>query len=250
MKNNTDNRIVWIDAWRGVAVLSMIFLHIVQLVDFGDIAPIDSLSGGWYWYIQLTRFSFLGLVGVSMVLMLNMKFAGKPAQSFWAAQLVRFRTVGMWALAATAASWVAYPELFIRFGILHFIAVAIVLCMWVAHVPKVAGFLGVIALLFGWALQLGSTDSWFLHWLGAWPAYPFSSMDFFPLFPWLALPLFGITFGHWLFKKERIVRIDSVVRGWPGVEWFTAIGRKALQVYVWQGAAFLLLIFIGRLVFL
>lgn len=242
-------RILWIDAWRGAAVLGMIIVHIVMALDFGGVAGIDSLDGGWYWLTQLVRFSFLGLVGVSMVIMLNAKHEGAATPAYRKEQLLRVREVGKWALMATAASWVAYPEWFIRFGILHLIAVSILLCVWIAHRPIVAFLFGQILALAGFALHMQTTTHWFMHWVGARAAYPFSSIDFFPLLPWLALPLFGISLGHLLYRKNRIQRIDSILRSIPGIQWFAAVGRRSLTVYIWQGGVFLAVVFVWRILF-
>lgn len=245
-------RLLWIDAWRGLAVLGMIAVHIAMILDFGEIIAIDAFTGGWYIVTQLVRWSFLGLVGVSMVIMLRSRYAEAfetgQLQPFWEVQMRRAGTVAIYALGASALSWIAYPELFIRFGVLHLIAVCIVACMWMVHLPKVAFMLGTGAALFGWALGMTTTTEWWLHWIGVAPAYVFSTMDFFPLFPWLAVPLFGISFGHWLYEKNRMKRLEEQFREltWAPVGWLVQIGQKALKVYAWHGAVLLAVIFVAR----
>ena len=57
-----------LDAWRGLAVLSMIVYHFFFDLDFLGISTRAMYSGGWLIFQRMIASSFLLLVGISLVI--------------------------------------------------------------------------------------------------------------------------------------------------------------------------------------
>lgn len=210
-------RLTEIDALRGLAVALMVVYHF--LFD-------GSFMGLWemnfhHWFIELiglfVRTSFLGLVGVSVVL---------SSRNFWG-QFKRGAMIFTMGMLVTAATLIVVPEMAIWFGILHFIGFSIPLLRLFKGKPWIAAATALcIAGLYG-VIQGTLIDSPWLLWLGI-PPVDFMSLDYFPLIPWLSLPLAGVAVGHWIYGKKQATRMELLAKI-PGLTW---MGKRALAIYM------------------
>ena len=195
-----DKKRFWeLDLLRGLAVTGMIVFHFFFLLQVDTSFQIDVQSGWWFYFGQLIRFDFLGLVGVGMVIsyyrMLGKGFSRSRAiLQQWKRALV----VGACAAVVTLASYWYIPQTFIRFGILHLITVSIF--FWSFFVE------------WKWIVLILSLGCF---WLGAWGNFTtiglgyflkdmmwnVQAVDYFPLFPWMGIVGLGIFFGHVFYPK-------------------------------------------------
>lgn len=215
-------RIPVIDALRGVAVCLMIIYHFCfDLSWFGLIRA--NFNGDPFWLAAraIIVTSFLLLVGVSLVL------ADRSHQS--PRQFSRrLLLVAVCAMIVTATSFVMFPARFIFFGILHCVVVASLVAIPVVRKPIFALIAGIAVLLVGLTVQWSVFDSPWLNWIGLMTHKP-ATEDYVPLFPWLAMVLFGIAIAHALFKTDVIVtKVASVAT--PG--WLNWAGRHSLVIYM------------------
>jgi uncharacterized membrane protein len=179
-------RLPWIDAWRGVAILAMIVYHFSwDLRHFGFIAADVAGGLGWIVFARLIAGSFLFLVGVSLVL-------ATRSGIDWRKFSRRLAIVAVSAAAVTAATYFAFPESYVFFGILHHIAVASLLGLAFLRLP-----LGLVAaasaacFLAPVYFSAPLFDAPALVWIGL-GVEPVRSNDFVPLFPWFGVVLAGI----------------------------------------------------------
>ena len=179
------SRIALIDIARGTALVAMAIYHFTfDLGMFGLIPPETAVTGGWKVFARSIAFSFLFLVGISLVL--------ATANGIdWRRTAKRLAMVGGAALVITIATYVATPETYIYFGILHHIAIASVLGLALrAQAPVVlASLAGAIFAL--WWFMPFTLEADALAFLGLTRTPPLSS-DFVPLVPWLAAVLLGM----------------------------------------------------------
>ena len=132
----------------------------------------------------------------------------------------------------TAVTWVALgPRLAIRFGILHFIGVAIV-----AAYPLLGWrwrnlALGVLFLVLGKILQTRTFDLPWLVWLGFEPV-GHTYVDYFPFIKWFGVVLLGVFAGHTLYGPEERRFALPDLSEWPVVQIFQFLGVRSLPIYL------------------
>ncbi len=181
-------RLPLIDALRGFAVAQMIVYHFIyDLAYFGWVSLAMNRDQPWIAWRSAIVSQFLLLAGVSIVL----RLAYKPG---WGDFCKRWAQVAVAAALVSAGTWLMFGPRFVYFGILHFIAVALILARLLAPLG-----------LWNFALAAAALLAWLLYqdpWFNAMPANIVgfvtvkpSTEDYVPLFPWLAAVLFGVALG-------------------------------------------------------
>ena len=221
----TRSRIEWIDLARGAALVAMAIYHFTwDLEFFGYTEPGMTAVGGWKYFARSIASTFLVLVGVSLVLS---HAGGFRMPSF----LRRFAMIAGAAAAVTIATWIATPDFFIFFGILHQIAFASVAGLLFLRSPPLLT-LAVAALIIAAPFFVTSTafDAPWWWWTGLSENRPRSS-DYVPVFPWFAAALIGIAAAK---LADRAGLFAWIARFEPG-GWSKPLqfaGRHSLAVYL------------------
>ena len=130
---------------------------------------------------------FLLLVGVSLVLRTSFRPGIRDFLQRWA-------QVAGAALLVSAGSWLVFGPRFIWFGILHFIAVALLLARPLVRFGAWNLALGAAALVAGLALAHPAFDPAPANIVGFVTRKP-RTEDYVPLFPWIGVVLAGIGLG-------------------------------------------------------
>lgn len=217
-------RIEALDLARTLALAGMVAFHFTRnLEDFGLIGTGTTMQGFWWVFARAVAGSFLFLAGVSLWLA-----HGRGIR--WQPFLRRLALLAGAAGLVTAATWVAIPWGFVFFGILHSIAVASVIGLAFLRLPAwvtLAAAAGAVALAY--AGPFAAFDTPWLWWTGLSPEVR-RTVDFEPVFPWLAPCLAGIALarmaGHaGLWDRVAAWRGPTVrALGWPG--------RHSLAIYL------------------
>jgi len=215
------SRIPAIDSLRGLAIIAMVVYHFCfDLRHFGFIAADMNRDPFWLHARTAILSSFLLLAGISLVLAQR---DARGRDRFW-------RHIGRVAAAAllvTAASYVVFPQRYIWFGVLHAIAISLVLVRPLASRPALALTIGIVLVAAGnsW------TSAWFDNrtWgsLGFMTAKP-ATEDYVPLAPWTGVILLGMALAHPL--QRNGFRALAPLARWPG--WLRAMGRHSLAIYL------------------
>jgi uncharacterized membrane protein len=218
-------RFAGIDALRGFAVAQMIVYHFIyDLNYFGWLHLAMTRNQPWIGWRTAIVTQFLLLVGVSLVL----RHAFKPTWSdFWR----RWLQIAGAALLVSAGSWWVFRDRFIYFGILHFIAVALILARLLVPLGRANILLGVIALLVGLLFKNALFDPAELNWIGFMTYKPHTE-DYVPLFPWLGITLIGVGLGaSW---RSTGFAITPALRGFNAAppRLLVFLGIWALTVYL------------------
>ncbi len=179
-------RIEAIDLARGVALVAMASYHFTwDLEFFGYVEPGLTAVGGWKLYARCIASSFLFLVGISMFLA-----HGKGIR--WVGFWRRLAMIAAAALAISLVTWVAVPDAFIFFGILHEIALASLLGLAFLRLPALLTLLIAAAVIAAPNyLRSAAFDSPAWWWLGL-SETRLHSNDYVPVFPWFGAVLAGI----------------------------------------------------------
>jgi len=215
------HRLSGIDALRGSALCLMFVYHFAFDLRFYRVISADfEHDPFWLGFRAVIVSAFMALVGVSLVLADR---AGTTPAHFWR----RIGVIAACAVAVSAASWVVFPRSFIRFGILHSIAVASVLAWPFARRPRMAlviGSVGIVAGL-GWSHPAFDADP--LSWIGFVTAKP-ATEDYVPLAPWAGVVFLGIALGHRLASGAFRARAPIA----PAPRWLRWLGQHSLAVYM------------------
>ena len=214
-------RVAALDTLRGVAILAMIGYHFsFDLRHFG-LTRWD-FYGDPFWLNARTLIlsSFLLIAGVSLVLADRNHL---PPARFWR----HVGTIGACALLVSAASYAVFPASWIWFGVLHAIAVSLLLARPLVCRPVLALVIGAAVIAAGnlYTNALFDTRAW--GWIGFMTAKP-RTEDYVPLFPWTGVLLLGIATGH------ALIRTDFRGIGWAATlpRWIAWLGRHSLAAYM------------------
>jgi uncharacterized membrane protein len=234
-------RIHWADLLRGIAILSMVIFHFFYDLDLISTSyNIDYHSGFWLIFGNFIRFSFLSLVGFSLYLSYSKRgvYTKFLKHQIWRAFLIM--SAGMF---YTVGSYLLFPDNYIRFGILHFIAIGIIIGALLIKSRYILIILMVISALLGPIVSQMVLQTPLLLPFG-FMHQGFNSMDYFPIFPWLSLILFGILFARFLKEINALTNIKWI----PRSKIIEKIGQKALLIYVIHQPILFVAIYLLRLI--
>lgn len=219
-------RLDGLDVARGLALLAMAVYHLswdlrwFGLVDW----PVDS-GLGWRIFAGLIAGSFLVLVGVGLVLA-----HGQGIR--WRKALLRAGRIALAAAAISLGTWLALDEQYVRFGILHEIALGSLLALPALFLPPlvILALAALIAVL-PHAVTLSFTgDSWFT-WTGL-VGYAPPSVDHVPLAPWFAAILAGVAAARLLVGTRAWRRLTAWHASGRPARALAFAGRHSLAVYL------------------
>ncbi|MFO6464422.1 heparan-alpha-glucosaminide N-acetyltransferase [Jannaschia sp. KMU-145] len=218
----TGDRLIAVDWLRTLALVHMVAFHFLfDLRLYGLLAP-DTLGPWFALWAKGIAGSFLFLAGLSLWLAHGTVFR---VRGF----LTRLAVLVAAAAAVSLATYVAVPGAWVRFGILHSIALASVLALPILRAPwwlTAVGAVVVLAVLPMLRSEALGGVWWLWSGLGAGPTPPM--IDYEPMVPWLAPLLAGLAFGQAggaRLLRWRIPRVRWAERlAWPG--------RHTLAIYL------------------
>ena len=209
-------RNVTIDIMRTIAIVLMVIFHFAYDLHFFGWVDWNVPNGsGWKEFRLIILTLFFLSVGASLV------FAHRQRVDF-KSYAKRIMWIAVWAFAISLFTYQFFYSNWIFFGVLHFIAVASILCLPLVRYPVIATSVGVLSV----ALFLTNviTSKWpFNLWeLGL----PSSPNYYVALFPWIGVVLLGIGVGHFFVKGfDPCASLKLSTK-------FTFLGRHSLMVYV------------------
>lgn len=227
-----DKRFWEIDFLRGIAVGMMLIYHF--LVDLEYMKPGTAITHTLFWnsFQKVTASLFLILAGLSMVLRYQRY---KP--SFYAFGLTGIKIFG-WGCLITIITKLVIPEGYVVFGILHLIGLSMILAYPLIHFKKASLWIGFITIIVGVFINRLTFPFAVFVWLGVTPDY-FSSIDYFPLFPWFGLVAMGIFLGHALYSGERPAFHLPDYSSVKLIHYICLLGKHTLAIYLIHQPIFL-----------
>lgn len=208
MDNVKSKRFEFLDLVRGLAVHLMIFFHFFyDLNVYGHVKIDFQKEFFWFYLPRLIVTLFLFSVGVSMALAHRKGINRGP-------YLKRLLKIGIGALIITGTTYFLFPKSWVYFGTLHCIFFVTILITPLRQKPKLSL---VIALLI---LTLEATGYDIPFWIMS-----HASMDYIPLFPWIAVSLIGIYAKH-MKVHELSIPNNKLTR------FFTLPGKHAFIIYI------------------
>lgn len=221
-----------IDALRGLAMVWMTVFHFCFDLSYFGWWPQNFLGDPfWTWQRTAIVTLFLLCAGLGQAVAQAhgigwRRFSRRWLQVLAAAMLVSF------------GSWLMFPHSFIYFGVLHGMAVMLLLARLTAGWGRWLWPAGVLALLLPWLAQelLGGPlahwaalmDGRALNWLGLISRKPFTE-DYVPVLPWLGVMWWGLAAGQWLVAQRPRWLTAPVPRA---ARPLARLGRWSLSYYL------------------
>ena len=220
-----------LDALRGAAIVWMAAFHFCfDLNHFGVIK--QNFYTDPIWTLQRTCIvsMFLFCAGFGQAIALNQApySTGHAASHFSPAFWRRWAQIAGCALLVTAGSWWMFPRSYITFGVLHCMAIALIVMRLSAGLGRWLWLAGAIAM----ALPLFLQSTWFdnraANWIGLVTHKPVTE-DYVPLLPWIAIMWWGLAAGRWVLAH----RAAWVTGALPRVlNPLATLGRWSLSFYM------------------
>lgn len=224
------HRLDAIDTLRGVALVWMAVYHFCfDLNNFG-FARLDFYRDP-FWTLQRTAILglFLFCAGVGQAVALHQ---AQPWSRFW----LRWIQIAACAVLVSAGSWWMFPDSFIYFGVLHGMAVMLVIARLTAGWGPWLLVPALLALVVPYgAAGLLAQSPWeqvfnapTLNWLGLITRKPVTK-DYVPLLPWIGVLWCGTLVGARWMREAGSYPAWQAVGPWSTLAW---LGRRSLWVYM------------------
>jgi len=210
---DSPSRIWELDFLRGIALLIMVYFHVI--FDLADIYGLKiSYTSGIIFYLgKFSVLLFIFIAGISSTLSKNNVKRG--AQIFVIAMLI------------TVVTHLVDDKLGVKFGILHFLGICMLLYPFISKLnSKILFALGILIIILGNYFTNIVSPNDFLFILNL-TSNNFYSSDYYPLLPWMGVYLFGIIIGRYAYSDRRSIfqrRIkDNII---------LMVGRNTLLIYL------------------
>ncbi len=231
----TPQRLPIVDLLRGSAIVMMFVYHFSFDLNHYGLARFDFYHDPfWLNFRTLIVGLFLGLVGVSLHLATRNGIR-------WPRFFRRLGLIAGYAALVTLASWWMYPESFIFFGILHFIAVASVLGLAFLRFHHLNLVLGLALIAAGATVGHPFFDQPALQWFGLMTRKPVTQ-DYVPLVPWFGVVLVGLWLGRTLLGDRPWPPLLKVRARGPAARLLAWGGRHSLHIYILHQPVFFALL--------
>ena len=203
-------RIDELDSLRATALVMMLILNFVT--DLNHFGLINTETGDmWWWMARITASLFVGISGVSYFLAHRLEYDFTKTSG-------RTKRLIFWAFVITIITYIFEPSVYVRFGVLHLLALASIVAFPVARKPEFALGIGLILLI----IPLSSNSN--LVWFGL--SETVIAVDYFPLNPWLGIFFIGLALASRIYPEGKPL---------TGIQWpekWLWFGRNTLTIYV------------------
>jgi uncharacterized membrane protein len=222
LRDSERQRFDRLDALRAVAILWMAVFHFsFDLNHFGFTR--QNFYTDPFWTLQRSCIVslFLFCAGFGQAIAFEQ---AQPWPRFWR----RWAQVAGCALLASLGSWFVFPRSFISFGVLHCLALALVVVRLSVHAGRGLWLLGLGAWLLPQFVHSPWFDTRWTNWIGLVTRLPVAE-DYVPLLPWLGVMWWGLAAGQWVLERRR----DWVTGALPdGLQPLAVLGRWSLSFYM------------------
>lgn len=188
---------------RGVAIVWMAIFHFCF-----DLNYFRFIRQNFYndpvWTVQRICIvsMFLFCAGLSQAVALHQR---QSWSRFWR----RWAQIAGCALLVSAGSWLMFPNTWISFGVLHGIALMLIITRLTGRAGAWLWLLGAIAIALPQIVQHPVFDTRATNWLGLITRKPVTE-DYVPLLPWLGVMWWGVAAGTWMLRHRPAWLVGGV----------------------------------------
>ena len=220
MEINRTHRIKFLDTVRGISIIAMIIHHLLFDLEFLIGKPISFIHTDFFSILQfIFVFFFISISGICC--------------NFSRSNIKRGIIAFGLGMVVTVVTYLFDKELTVKFGILHFLGIAMILYGLFKNILSKINFkvqLILFALLFTASYiilnNVNPVNISFLFPLGLYNSN-FSSGDYFPVFPYIFMFLFGSAVGHFI-KEGNFPKWFYKFH----IPFFSFVGKYTLWIYL------------------
>ena len=231
----SSQRFVEIDMLRGLAIILMVFGHILWDLDYFGLATMNSAI---YSFLQRTVPPlFFLLVGIGLIVSKkkNENRTLKEEEDYYKRLFIRGLKIFSLGMLLTLMSLIFMPEKVVFFGVLHCIGLSVILCIpFLKYRQYALPFSALFIFAFILTSQYFVENPTALHLVigfhqeNVWHY----TVDYFPLIPWFGVSLLGIVIGDILYcGNKRRFRMPDLSKYRP-VKLFQWAGQHSLGIYL------------------
>ena len=218
-----------VDAARGVAIIMMIVYHSTYDLDTLGGYDIQSTTGQWALFADVTAGLFLFLVGVSLAI--SRARTTLTGWSLFRKYLARGLRILVYAVVLTFV-FLALGMGVVAFGILHLIGISIILAYPFLRLRFTNLVLGALIFVAGQYILAQGLDSQSI-WLLPFGIVPEGVImpDYRPLLPWFGVVLIGLFFGNLVYGdggRPAVTEDEAPLPARP----LLPLGRNSLFIYL------------------
>lgn len=208
-----NNRIWEIDFFRGLALILMIYFHLI--FDLKEI---------YGYYIDYTTGfnAFTGRAAGTLFILLS-----GISCTFSRSNVKRGLKILGLAILISIVTYVYNPDMIIWFGVLHFLGISILLYPLFKKLNlNLLVIIGTIIFVLGNTVTKITPEFDYFFMFGI-TSSKFTSADYYPLVPWLGIFIYGIALGRVLYKEKKSIldfKIGNNIISWAG--------KHTLPIYV------------------
>lgn len=245
--NKKPERFWEIDFVRGIAIVLMVTLHFFIDRQFLKMDHYQFNWNLWIFWQKITAALFLILVGVSLtVSRLNaVKFSPKKNLRLFNRFFKRGIMIFSLGLIITLVTKFYLGEGFIIFGVLHFIGIAIIFSYPFLTLRVWNIVFGLLVVAVGIYLSNLQFPFPWLLWAGLMPPN-FESFDYFPIFPWFGVVLFGLALGNILYSQNGRSFMLYDLSNFAPIKYLIYLGKNSLVIYLIHQPLFILLLTVTK----
>lgn len=179
----------------------------------------------WTWQRTCIVSMFLFCAGVGQAIALEQGGGGpRFTRGFWR----RWAQVAGCAVLVTIGSYWMFPRSFISFGVLHGIAVALIVMRLTAGFGPWLWLLGLAAFVVPQFVQHPWFDTRATNWIGLVTRKPVTE-DWVPLLPWMGVMWWGLAAGQAVLARRRAWITGSLA---GALQPLATLGRWSLSFYM------------------
>lgn len=231
-------RFMYIDLLRGCAVVWMTLFHFCFDLNYLGLWSQNFYSDAfWVWQRNSIVGLFLFCAGLSQAIAFQ---NGQTWRRFW----LRWGQIVACASLVSAGSYWLFPTSFIYFGVLHGMAMMLILvrfslsCGLGAWLWLLGGVIFALQAIVFYGAELNLVPSVFnTKWLNGlgWISRKPVTEDYVPLLPWLGVISWGAATGRWWLAQYPVVLQGShspQLSRYNPLSWLTLLGRWSLSWYM------------------
>jgi uncharacterized membrane protein len=222
LESSTRRRFDRLDALRAAAIVWMAAFHFSFDLNYFKFTH-QNFYNDPFWTVQraciVTLFLFCSAFGQAIAI---------EQQQSWPRFWKRWSQVAGCALLVTAGSMWMFPRAFISFGVLHCIALLMIVLRLSAGAGRWLWPIGLIALLLPHFVKHSFFDTRWTNWVGLITHRPITE-DYVPVFPWIGVAWWGLAAGQWVLANRREWVAGTLN---DGLKPLAVLGRWSLSFYM------------------
>ena len=220
-----------IDILKGIAVIFMVVFHFFYFPNKYGFKEIEYDTPLLKTIAKIAQFIFIGSVGINLTFSKdrlkddNVEYIKKS--------LKRICKITFLAMLMSLFTYFIFGDEFVKFGILHFIAFASLVLFYFVDDLKIIYTLLILSLLCYYLIKtspnLFSAVPEKIAFVSGFYNMKYTSIDHFPIFPWIIVVLVGVIIGHYIKKNKP--ELPSIIKENFVVSSVRKIGTKSLEIY-------------------